>query len=86
VAFVRVHEALDDGKAEAGAAPLGPRALPEAIEDVRDVLGRDAAAGVLHPEEDLAALRRRADGHAAAAKTVPFGYLVEQDPQTAPCP
>jgi hypothetical protein len=44
--------------------------LVEAIEDVRQVLGRDAGAGVGHPQERGAAGGRRAERDRAAVRSV----------------
>src|SRR5689334_11447666 len=46
---VRIDDAFDDRKAEADAV-TPTRRLPEPVEDMRQVLGRDARAGVRDPQ------------------------------------
>ena len=57
---VRFDDALGDGKPEPGASTPSPRRLPESVKDMRQVLGRDPAARVRHPEHDLLISRRGA--------------------------
>lgn len=50
VAAVGLHQAADDGQPQAGAAVVSAVGLPEAIEQVRDVLGRNPRPAVANAE------------------------------------
>src|SRR5919112_282994 len=68
VSAVRLDDAAHDREAEPGAAPLGGAgALPEAVEHVRQVLGRDPRAGVLDGEADAGRVAVGGERDAAAA-------------------
>src|ERR1043165_7832255 len=56
-----VDDTLDNREAEADAAPLLAGRLPEAVEDVRDLLAGDTRSGVAHGEHDLAGRCARSD-------------------------
>src|SRR5690606_8756151 len=64
-AAVRLHDALGDGEAEADAPAAGVACLPEAVEQVRKLIGRDAGPRVADLEADLVAIARDVDAHAA---------------------
>src|SRR5690242_19840495 len=76
-AAVRLDEALHDRQPEAGTAAPHRPALPEPIEDVGVVLGRDAASGIGDPEQDLRISWSRAHGDQAAARREP-GCIADQ--------
>src|SRR3972149_2808266 len=62
-AAVGLDQFSGDGQPDAAArARLGARTTVEALEHVREVLGRDAGAGVEHVEERLLALDRGPNG------------------------
>ena len=58
---MQFHEALDDGKTQAGTAVAARHGLRlEAVEDPFLEFGLDAAAGIGDPQEDVVAVMRRA--------------------------
>src|SRR3954468_21741350 len=58
-----LDDALGDGETEAGSSPVFRSPLPEAVVDVRDLLGGNAPAFVLDPEahNPVADVRPQAD-------------------------
>src|SRR5437763_9746225 len=52
--FVRVHDPLGDGEPQTGAQPRGLPRLPEALEDMRELIRCDPGPGVGDREMDLA--------------------------------
>jgi len=62
---VRLDDPLDDLESEPRAAAPGLVRLPEAIEDVRQLLAGDSRASVLHPEEHTRIPQRRSCGDSA---------------------
>src|SRR5882757_7563683 len=74
-AAVRLRDPLADGEAEAGAGALaGARArgigAPKTIEDVRQIPGRDADAGVGHREHGASVIAPQLHGDLTAARRV----------------
>src|SRR5437763_2472190 len=65
---VRLDDALGDRQAEARAEARGALRLPVGVEDVLQILVRDARAGVADDEEHLAVVARGAAGDAAARR------------------
>src|SRR5690606_33282866 len=65
-AAVRLDDALGDGEAEADAAAARVAGLPEAVEEVRELIGRDAGPGVADLEAHLVAIAFDVDAHAPA--------------------
>src|SRR5580765_6806235 len=57
---VRFDDALGDGQPKPGALTPNPGGLPKTIKDTEQILGRDAAARIRHPENDVAICRGRA--------------------------
>ena len=56
-AVMGLHDVLDDGQPQAGAAQLAAASAidaVEALEDARQVLGRDAAAAICDVDQHLA--------------------------------
>src|SRR5579859_5536950 len=67
-AAVELDEPLDDRQAETGAvvlARVGAARLEERVAEPREVVGRDADAGVLDREQDVLAVLIGADRHGA---------------------
>src|SRR5258705_429207 len=54
--------ANDSRRARLGAAPISFGALPKAIEQMRDLVWRDAGAVVFDPDHELATTHARPDG------------------------
>ena len=50
---VSLDDALGDRQPEPGALPPCPGCLPESVEDMGHVLGRDARARIRDPEDDI---------------------------------
>ncbi|HXU03486.1 MAG TPA: hypothetical protein VN903_21115, partial [Polyangia bacterium] len=62
-----LDEALDDGQAQPRAAPVGLASLPEAIEEVRDVVRGYPASVIADPEHHLSISWRRANRNFASS-------------------
>src|SRR4051812_2479865 len=80
LASVGEHDVLGDGEAEAGAARLARTGLVhavEALEEARQVLGRNALAVVANVELDGASLLARAHLHTLSPGTVFQGVVHE---------
>ena len=60
-AAMRLDQGLHDGKAQTNASAVGACRLPEAVEQVRNMLGRDATARVRYAEAHRAVVPLR--GH-----------------------
>src|SRR6185437_14723458 len=69
-AAVRADNAASDGETQSGPshAARAPH-MPESIENVWQVLGRDAGAAVANPDRHIVDARRCTDGHRRAART-----------------
>src|SRR5512143_3097604 len=65
-AMVGLDDALDDGEPQPGAQALRLPGLPEALEEVRQILGGNSAARVAHPEQHVAFSDGRPDDETAA--------------------
>ena len=70
----RVHDLLADGQPQPGAARTGsgqPVGLPEPLEDLRALVGRDAGAGVTdrHPGGAVVLCGRHEDGLAGVGES-----------------
>src|SRR5258708_5520083 len=65
---VGLDQALHDRQPQAESAAVGPRRLPEAIEEMRDVLRADAGARIGHAEPHGAVLRFRRYREGAARR------------------
>src|SRR5438445_5052488 len=64
--FVRLHDPLGDGEPQTCALPGGLPPLPEALEDVRELLRGDPGPGVGHQEPGFAIAKLGPDGDRAA--------------------
>ncbi|GLY34462.1 hypothetical protein Amsp01_004860 [Amycolatopsis sp. NBRC 101858] len=81
---MRLDQVPHDGEAESAAAGLAVAGLlgpPEPVEDVRQVTGGDAGAGVRDGDHHLVHSGRHVDRHAAAGRRVPdcVGHQVGDD-------
>src|SRR5438128_5920289 len=63
---MRLHDPLGDGEPQTGAQPGGLPRLPEALEDMRDLIRSDPGPGVGDREPDLAIGKLGPDGDRAA--------------------
>src|SRR5918992_6153725 len=74
---VRFGDRLDDRQAEAAAAVAAMRAFAarEPMEDAALLRGRDAEAGVPHPQTDLTLVERETDGHRVVGQRVLDGVV-----------
>src|SRR5690606_32682501 len=76
-ASMRFDEALGDRKAEPGASARGAVRLPEAVKDVRQVLGWNPRTGVRHGYVNVLFLQMRFETHAAARRRKFHGVVEE---------
>src|SRR5262245_37987406 len=80
LASVREREVFDDGESEAGAAGFARARFVDAVEtleDARQVFGRNAGAGVAHPDH-LTILRGLGEHGDGAARAVEFDRVVHE--------
>jgi hypothetical protein len=77
MAAVRLDQDLNDGKAQTNTSAVGARRLPEAVEEVRNKLGRDATARVRNAEAHRAMVRLRGNGDRATRRRELYGVVDE---------